>query len=113
MNNKIVIFGIVSLLLSSIIIAISTFLKPHKQEQDHQIAGTSFLSLYYDARVFCEVESIRKNKQNNQLLSELHGLIKQRDDLDKRSPRIPTSAWNKAEITSEAHFKKEPITRII
>jgi len=63
-------------LISSIIIAISTFLKPQKQEQDHSRAGSRFISLYYRVRVFCEVDIIRKSEEANKLPDELHELIK-------------------------------------
>jgi len=96
-------------LISSIIIAVSTFLKPQKQEQDHSRAGSRFIALYYRVRVFCEVDIIRKSEDANKLPDELHELIKQRDEIDKTSPRIPQETWRKAVIASKAHFKKNSI----
>ena len=97
-------------LISSIIIAVSTFIKPHKQEQDHSRAGSSFISLYYNVRVFCEVETIiRKTEDEEQILSKLRELIEERDEIDKISPRIPKKTWRKAGVASKVHFKKDPI----
>lgn len=97
-------------LFSSIIIAVSTFVKPQKQEQDHSRAGSSFISLYYKVRVFCEVESIiQKTGDDVKIISELHKLIEERDEIDKMSPRIPRGTWSKALKSSRIHFKKNPI----
>jgi len=96
-------------LISSIIIAVSTFIKPNKQEEDHSRAGFSFISLYYSVRVFCEVDIIRKVEDENKLPDELHEFIKHRDGIDKTSPRIPKGTWSKAVIASKAHFRKNPI----
>ena len=96
--------------LSSIIIAILTFLKPNKHEQDHYNAATSFISLYYEARAFCEVVSKRETNDEKQLLRDLDDLIKEMNKVDKISPRIPDGAWHKAKRHSKEYFDNVPIT---
>ena len=91
-------------LSSSIIIALVTFAKPHKEEQDHYRAGSRFIALYYKAWVIWKVESARNNEEEKNLYDKLYKLIKEMEEIDKISPRIPESTWIKALDNCKNHF---------
>lgn len=93
-------------LAASALIAGSTFLNPNRRSQDHYNAATSFLDISDKARFLSEVESRMRKKTNEQLKDELFELIKQRGELTKDSPRIPTKEWDDAKDGVQKHFER-------
>ena len=99
-------------LLSSIIIALVTFAKPHKEEQDHYRAGSRFITLYYKAWVIWKAESVRNTEEEKNLTDKLHELIKEMEEIDKISPRIPESTWTKALENCKNHFDESYVITV-
>ncbi|GAH66623.1 unnamed protein product, partial [marine sediment metagenome] len=100
--------GLLSILIS-IIVAITTLLNPGKRKQEHFNAGANYLVLKNEVLLFYQVESMMEGKNDVELLSELSKLSKTRDELDKKSPRIPKYRFKKGTKDSQAEIKRTVI----
>ena len=100
--------GILSIAVT-IIVSISTLLNPGKTSQEHFNAGTSYQDLKNDVQLFYEIESLREDGNNDQLISELNKLSKKRDELDKKCPRIKRKKWIEAVEASKDEIKRTGI----
>jgi hypothetical protein len=93
----------------TIIVSISTLLKPGKRSQEHFNAGTSYQDLKNDIQFFYQVESMKEDKNYDQLSSELSKLSNKRDELDNKKPRIPKNRCKQGVEDSREETKRTGI----
>lgn len=94
------IFGLVAI-AGAVSTAVMTFLGPEKRSIDHQSAADRYNSLRGRARRFREMD-VHRSFTGDELSSRLETLVQDRDELNKTSPLIPNSAYEKAKRGLEA-----------
>lgn len=94
------IFGLVAI-AGAISTAVMTFLGPDKRSMDHQSAADRYNSLRGRARRLREIDA-HSSFTDEDLSSRLEALVQDRDELNKTSPLIPNSAYEKAKRSIEA-----------
>lgn len=82
-------------LISTILAALVTFLKPSERASIHKSIGDQYLALKNDARLFREIELLVITKPNI-ALDGTKSLVKRRNALNQGSPTIPKKAFQKA-----------------
>jgi len=81
--------------------ALITFLNPNEIAQKHQTAGVNYNCLRNQARIFFQIE-IKAEDDQKLLRATLEKLNKERNQLNKDSPKIPAWAYGKAKKSIEA-----------
>ncbi|MER8883007.1 SLATT domain-containing protein [Mesorhizobium sp. M0816] len=99
-----VIFSIFVPVLSGI----TTFLNPNEKEAAHLAAAHAYDRLNNAARMFWSIDCWAADATDEGLTSQIRSLVAEKDDLNKASPQIPKSAYEKAKKgieDGEASFK--------
>lgn len=81
--------------LTTILTALITFLKPNEKIALHKNFGDQFLALRNDCRIFRTIE-IYEGLKDAELTKKLKTLANRRNELNKNSPQIPFRAFSKA-----------------
>lgn len=85
--------GIVAIAVAALS-ALSTFLNPSKNAQQHQAAGAAFNEVRNRARLLREID-LRASKDEDGLADSVKSLAARRDELNKASPGIPRWAFKR------------------
>lgn len=72
--------------------ALQTFLSPDKKSAEHTSAGSAYLSLKNQVRVFKNI-TLNKKIESNEAEQQLLQYVKERDLLNRFSPQIPLPAY--------------------
>ena len=75
--------------------ALAVFLNPSDRSHQHHAAGTRFNEVRNRARVFREID-LKSGAELSQLIGDVKSLGTTRDELNKASPQIPRSAFERA-----------------
>jgi hypothetical protein len=106
-----VIAGSLSILVA-VLSAVATFLNPNERVAAHQNAGNSYDSLMNRVRIFWAIECWQSD--SDQALTErLRHFSEQKDDLNRKCPRIPPWAYRRAKKgidAGEAKFAVDTAT---
>ena len=94
------VFGLVAI-VGAVSTAVMTFLGPEKRSTAHQAAGDGYNALKGRARRFREIDAL-KPLADDELSERLGAMVKERDDLNRSSPLMPTRAFEKARKNIEA-----------
>ena len=89
-NNPslVLVAGVMSLILV-IVSAVSTFLNPEEKSSSHYEAGNNFRVLANKAEVLIDIDLVLRQKSCEELAESLKQLTNERDELVKKSPRVP------------------------
>ena len=76
--------------------AITTFLNPNEKEGAHVAAAHAYDRLNNAARMFWSIDCWAVDATDEGLTAQLKSLVAEKDELNKSSPQIPRSAYQKA-----------------
>lgn len=94
--------------MTAILTALLTVLKPIERASKHQAVGNQYLALKNDARIFREINLLVQDRECH--TDKLKALSQRRNELNQGSPEIPRKAFEQARdgITSgEADYKTD------
>ncbi|HZO71150.1 MAG TPA: SLATT domain-containing protein [Ktedonobacteraceae bacterium] len=93
-DNHNIVAGVLAIFVAALS-ALTTFLNPGEKANSHQNAGTRYTAIRNDARKFYDLDSFRDDISDQDLLTLLEDLRKQRNELNQNSLPIPGSAYRK------------------
>lgn len=94
------VFGMVAI-AGAVSTAVMTFLGPERRSAAHQAAADEYNALKGRARRFHELD-VHRSFADDELSARLDALVKERDDLNRSSPLVPTRAFKRAQKNVEA-----------
>jgi len=105
-DNHNIVAGALALVVAALS-ALTTFLNPGEKANSHQNAGTRYTAIRNDARKFYDLDSFRDDISDQDLLTLLEDLRKQRNELNQNSLPIPRSAYRK--VCQQYPSRRSPI----
>lgn len=94
------VFGLIAI-AGAVSTAVMTFLGPEKRSAAHQAAADGYNALKGRARRLHELD-VHRPFADDELSDRLEALVKERDDLNRSSPLVPTKAFDRARKNVEA-----------